>query len=286
MKVMYLDCCTGIAGDMFLGALLDAGADPDLVKNGLSSLNLNGYEMSVIKGTSHGIAATSVQINVVEEQPHRHLKDIMSIIESGNYSDRVKKMAGKVFHLIAQAEAKVHGTTPDQVHFHEVGAIDSICDIIGALLAVESLGVESIVCSPLPLGSGHVYCSHGRIPVPAPATLEIIKGVPVRKNDVEGELVTPTGAALAVTLSQEFSSFPSMIVDSVGYGMGTRDYGFPSVLRVIIGRSLENNGQKHYAEIERCDHSHLHTHDHDHEHAHSHDHGHSHDLDHDHDHSL
>jgi len=238
MKVMYLDCSAGIAGDMFLGALFDAGVDPDLVRNGLASLKLNGYEMCVEKGTSHGIAANSVQFNVVEEQPHRHLKDIIALIEAGNFSENVKNLAGRVFSLLAQAEAKVHGTTPDQVHFHEVGAIDSICDIVGTLLAVECLGVEKITCSPLSLGSGHVYCAHGRIPVPAPATLEIVKGVPLYKNDVEGELVTPTGAALAVSLSQEFSSMPSMIVDSVGYGMGTRDYGLPSVLRVIIGRSL------------------------------------------------
>lgn len=276
---MYLDCSAGIAGDMFLGGLFDAGVDPDLVRNGLAGLNLSGYEMRVEKGTSHGIAANSVQFNVVEEQPHRYLKDIMTLIEAGNFSENVKSSAGKVFSLLAQAEAKVHGTTPDKVHFHEVGAIDSICDIIGTLLAVESLEVERIICSPLSLGSGHVHCAHGRIPVPAPATLEIIKGVPVRKNDIEGELVTPTGAALAVTLSQEFSSLPSMIIDSVGYGMGTRDYGFPSVLRVIIGRSLKKNGSKYHAELERSA-NHPHTHDHFHVHKHAHEHKHDHDHEH------
>lgn len=266
MKVLYLDCSAGIAGDMLLGALFDAGVDPDLVKNGLASLNLNGYEMQVRKAASHGIAANSVQFNVVEEQPHRHLKDIMELIEAGSFSEHVKSLAGKVFSLLARAEAKVHGTTPDQVHFHEVGAIDSICDIVGTLLAVESLEVEKIICSPLSLGNGHVYCAHGRIPVPAPATLEIIKGVPVRRSDVEGELVTPTGAALAVTLSQEFSSLPSMVVDSVGYGMGTRDYGFPSVLRVIMGKALVNKAEEHHSRVKLCDHSHSYTHDHNHEH--------------------
>jgi uncharacterized protein (DUF111 family) len=150
MKVMYLDCSAGIAGDMFLGALFDAGVDPDLVKNGLASLNLNGYEMRVEKGLSHGIAANSVQFNVVEEQPHRHLQDIMVLIETGDFSDNIKRLSGKVFSLIAQAEAKVHGTTPDHVHFHEVGAIDSICDIVGTLLAVENLGVEKITVLSFP----------------------------------------------------------------------------------------------------------------------------------------
>lgn len=237
MNIMYIDCNSGIAGDMFLGAMFDAGVEVRLVKEALDSLEIEGYEMEVAKGSSHGIAANTVSFNVTADQPHRHLADIISLINQGDFSDQVKSLAQDVFNLLAQAEAKVHGTSPDKIHFHEVGAIDSICDVVGALIALENLQVDKVVCSPLPLGKGHITCAHGRIPLPAPATLELVKGIPLVKSDVEGELVTPTGAALAVTLSQEFGPMPAMIVDHVGYGMGTRDYGFPNVLRVMIGHT-------------------------------------------------
>lgn len=242
MRVLYLDCFAGIAGNMLLGALLDVGADQDMVKRGLSSLPIQGYTFEARKGSSCGIAATCVHIKNTDEQPHRHLQDILDLIEQGDLADGVKDNAQKIFRRLAEAEAKVHGMSPEQIHFHEVGAIDSICDIVGCLIALDSLNVEQVICSPLPLSLGTVRCEHGLFPVPAPATLELIKGVPTRKTEIEGELVTPTGAALATILADSFSSFPAMTVEQVGYGMGTRDYDFPNVLRAIIGKTEDLAG--------------------------------------------
>ncbi|MGI6406472.1 MAG: nickel pincer cofactor biosynthesis protein LarC [Syntrophaceticus sp.] len=242
MRILYLDCFAGIAGDMLLGSLLDAGADLDVVKQGLYSLAIDGYTFETGKGSSHGIAATYVHIQNTDEQPHRHLQDVLELIEQGDLAGSIKEKAHKVFRRLGEAEAKVHGTTPEHIHFHEVGAIDSICDIVGCLVALDSLDIEQVICSPLPVSSGTIRCEHGLIPVPAPATLELIKGVPTRKSEIEGELVTPTGAVLATTLAHSFSTFPAMVVDKVGYGMGTRDYGFPNVLRAIIGETKEPSG--------------------------------------------
>lgn len=236
MKTLYLDCFAGIAGDMFLGALLDAGADLAYVREGLSSLKIDGYKLETGKSKSHGISATFVRIRNTTKQPHRTFSDILEILDSASLPGDVYRLAKKVFERIARAEAKVHGTTPDKIHFHEVGAVDSICDIVGSLLALYSLNVERVLCSPLPAGSGFTKCAHGLIPVPAPATLELLKDVPVKKTEVEGELVTPTGAALATTLAKGFTSFPDMVVEEIGYGLGEKDYGFPNVLRAVIGK--------------------------------------------------
>jgi len=264
---------------MLLGCLIDAGADEDYIKNGLSSLNVSGYQINVLQGKSKGIAARQINITVEEEQPHRHLADIIEIIDTSSLSIKVKGLAKQVFDLIARAEAKVHGTTIDHVHFHEVGSLDSICDIVGTLLAVENLGVERIVCSPLPMGYGYVQCDHGEIPVPAPATLEILKGIPVRRMEVEGELVTPTGAALVVSLAEEFSSFPTMIVETTGYGMGTRNFHFPNVVRAVIGKDdLANHTRVHIQEHQHNHEHNEHKHEHKHEQDHKHDNEHIHKL--------
>jgi len=237
MKTLYLDCFAGIAGDMMLGALLDAGADLEFVKDGLSSLAVNGYTLEVGQGNTHGIAATYVRIHNTERQSHRHLSDIIELLNKGDFPEAVRTQAVKVFHRLAEAEAKVHGVPLDQIHFHEVGAIDSICDIMGSLLALHSLKVQRVVCSPIPLSSGTVQCEHGLIPVPAPATMELLKGVPTRQTDVKGELVTPTGAVLATTVADCFESIPAMVIERIGYGMGSKDHGFPNVLRAIIGET-------------------------------------------------
>jgi len=239
MRVLYLDCFAGIAGDMLLAALLDAGADLSLVSKGLSSLPLDGYTFETGKGNSCGIAAAFVQIKTTEQQPYRNLRDILDLIDQGDLTDSVKGKARRVFGRLAEAEAKVHGVAPEEVHFHEIGAVDSICDIIGCLIALESLHVDRVICSPLPLSTGTIQCEHGLLPLPAPATLELLKGVPTRQADFEGELVTPTGAVLAVTLAHSFSSLPGMIIERVGYGMGTKDLGFPNILRAIIGETEE-----------------------------------------------
>lgn len=239
MRVLYLDCFAGIAGDMLLAALLDAGADLSLVRKGLSSLPIEGYTLETGKGESCGIAAAYVHIKTTEQQPHRNLQDILDLIDQGDLTDSVKEKARQVFRRLAEAEAEVHRTTPEKIHFHEVGAVDSICDIIGCLIALESLQVDRVICSPLPLCSGTIQCEHGLLPLPAPATLQLLKGVPMRQTGIEGELVTPTGAVLAVTLAHSFSSMPGMIIERVGYGMGTRDLGIPNILRAIIGEAEE-----------------------------------------------
>ena len=171
MRILYLDCFAGIAGDMLLGSLLDAGADLDVVKQGLYSLAIDGYTFETGKGSSHGIAATYVHIQNTDEQPHRHLQDVLELIDQGDLAGSIKEKAHKVFRRLGEAEAKVHGTTPEHIHFHEVGAIDSICDIVGCLVALDSLDIEQVICSPLPVSSGTIRCEHGLIPVPAPATL-------------------------------------------------------------------------------------------------------------------
>lgn len=237
MRTLYLDCFAGIAGDMLLGALLDAGADLKFVKEGLSSLGLSGYTLETGQGNTHGIAATYARIRSTEQQPHRHLPEIIELLNRGKFPEAVRAQAVKVFHRLAEAEAKVHGVALDQIHFHEVGAIDSICDIVGSLLALYTLKVQRVICSPLPLSSGTVRCEHGVIPVPAPATLELLKGVPTRQTDIKGELVTPTGAVLATTLAGCFESIPAMVIERIGYGMGSKDYGFPNVLRAVIGET-------------------------------------------------
>jgi pyridinium-3,5-bisthiocarboxylic acid mononucleotide nickel chelatase len=235
MKVAYFDCVNGISGDMLLGAMLSVGVEKNYLLDELAKLGLEGYSIDTGVGNSYGIAATYVKINVVNDQPHRHYSDILNIIENSKLQAKVIAQAKAVFKIIAEAEAKIHGTTVDKVHFHEVGAIDSICDIVGSLVSLNCLGVEKVISSPLPIGLGTIQCAHGTIPLPAPATLEILKGVPIRETTIEGELVTPTGAALAVSLSTEFKTYPDMVINCIGYGMGEKDFGHPNILRIVIG---------------------------------------------------
>ncbi|MFZ5645065.1 MAG: nickel pincer cofactor biosynthesis protein LarC [Bacillota bacterium] len=239
MKTLYLDCFSGISGDMCLGALVDAGADGGKLKKDLEKLNLHGWEMQITKKSVKGITGTKVDINVLEEhQPHRNFKDIQRIINECPLPDPVRKNSINIFERLAEAEGKVHGVSPDHVHFHEVGGVDSILDIVGASLALYYLGVELVYCSPVPPGRGTVNCRHGMLPVPAPATAELLKGVPLASLDIEGELVTPTGAAIATSMAKGFGPLPEMTVESTGYGFGSKDFGIPNFLRVFIGESV------------------------------------------------
>lgn len=241
MKVLYLDCFAGISGDMTLGALLDAGADVRNLNEGISRLGLGDFRLEFWEANSHGMRGTRVEIGVKEEQqPHRHLNDILNIIESSGLPEPIITKSSAIFIQLAKAEGRVHGKPPEHVHFHEVGAVDSIIDIVGSVIAMHSLGIDKIVCSPLPLGSGYVSCQHGLLPVPAPATVELVKDLPIRKLDMEGELVTPTGAAIVKTLSSSFGPIPGMKIITTGYGLGSRDYGMPNFLRIIIGNDLED----------------------------------------------
>jgi uncharacterized protein (TIGR00299 family) protein len=236
MVCAFVDCFAGISGDMLLGALIDAGAPVDNLLHGLETLPLSGWELKIERVRKGAIAATSVSVIVNEKQPERHLSDIESIVLASQLPEKVKEQSLKVFRLLAEAEAKVHGIGVNEVHFHEVGAVDSIVDIVGSVYALHLLGVQAVYASALPFSRGRVKTLHGDLPVPAPATMELLCGVPTYPLDIEVELVTPTGAALLKALANEFGMPPPFTPRKVGYGAGKRDLPFPNVLRVIVRR--------------------------------------------------
>ncbi len=223
---------------MIVASLIDAGADLAVLRDGLAGLGLAGHALSIERVCKQGFAAIrfDVALNTVEKQPHRHLKHVTDILERSKVPDRVRDRSVRIFTRLAEAEARVHGTTVDKVHFHEVGAVDAILDVVGATWALELLNVERVLCSPIPVGSGTISCSHGVMPVPAPATAELLKGVPIATCDETGELTTPTGAAILTTLSEGFGSTPAMTIESIGYGAGSREgQKRPNLLRVLVG---------------------------------------------------
>lgn len=245
MKTLYFDCFCGAAGDMIVGALIDAGADFETLKKSLDTLGVDGYSLSCEKINKHGTMATKFDVHVDDEHdhPHRHLRHIVEIIEAGDLPDGVKEASLETFRRIAECEAEVHGTTIEKVHFHEVGAVDSIVDIVGTHVALHQLHPEKIVSSALHVGSGTVKCAHGIMPVPAPATALLLRGVPSYGGAVDGELVTPTGAALIAQLAQSFGPMPTMTVSDIGVGSGTKDIpDRPNVIRAIFGETVETSG--------------------------------------------
>ncbi|AGA69730.1 TIGR00299 family protein [Desulfitobacterium dichloroeliminans LMG P-21439] len=235
MKVAYLDCFSGISGDMLLGALVDAGLDFKLLQRDLAGLGLDEYEIYEQKVIKQGISGTKVQVLSLEGHVHRHLRDIQDIIERSSLPNPVKDKSLTIFTRLGEAEAKIHGTTIDQIHFHEVGAVDAIVDIVGAVIGFWRLGIEKVFSSSVHVGKGFVKAAHGLLPVPAPATLELLRGVPIYSRDIEGELVTPTGAALLTAYCQDFGSIPLVKVDRIGYGAGEKDLTIPNLLRLTIG---------------------------------------------------
>jgi uncharacterized protein (TIGR00299 family) protein len=235
MQIAYFDCFAGASGDMVLGALLDAGVEPEVWQRELDKLNLSDYELEIERVQKQGIAATSVRVLVNEGSQERQLAEIEELVGTSQLPTEVKEASVEIFRRLAVAEAKVHGTTPDQIHFHEVGGVDAIIDIVGSVVGLRLLGVEEIYVSALPLGRGFVDCAHGRLPLPAPATVELLQGVPILSRDVEGELVTPTGAAILTTLAKGFGPFPPMTVERIGYGAGQKDFPFPNLLRLLVG---------------------------------------------------
>ena len=252
MKTAYLDCFSGLSGDMFLASLLDAGLSFDQLKKCLQTLPFHGYELELRRESRNQISGTRFLVHL---QGRHHTKDghtksghgkgghekrgleaIHKIIGQGDLTLAVKKKSMAIFEALARVEGHIHNLPPEQVHFHEVGAVDAIIDIVGTVYALESLGIERLFVSPLPLGSGFVKTAHGRIPVPAPATLALLKGVPVLDSGVRQEMVTPTGAALATGLAAAFGSMPPMVVQNVGYGVGSRELADrPNLLRIVIG---------------------------------------------------
>ncbi|MGD0058300.1 MAG: nickel pincer cofactor biosynthesis protein LarC [Verrucomicrobiia bacterium] len=253
MKVLYLDCFAGISGDMFLGALLDLGVSEDGLRAELSKLQLPGYQISSRRVIKQNISATKFDVVTMIESAlhrsaatthheHRGYSEIIAMIEKSGLSSVVKERAQRVFRRIGEAEANIHGISLGKVHFHEIGAVDSIVDIVGACIAVEALGVNEIQASPPRLGSGFVETAHGRFPVPAPATLELLKGIPVQSSSDPVELVTPTGAALLAEFCAKFGPMPAMSIEKIGYGAGSRDLDkAPNVLRAVLGQSAGDN---------------------------------------------
>ena len=235
MKLAYFDCFAGISGDMILGALLDAGLDPVEFRKALLGLHLSGYDLNVDKVHKGVIQATDVQVRVTDDSTPRTLADIEALITDSELPEGVKRRSISIFQRLVSAEASVHGAKPEKAHLHEVGATDAIVDVVGGLLALELLGVDQVCASQLPLGHGFVSCAHGLLPLPAPATLELLKGVPVVQLDVEGELVTPTGAAIITALAEAFGPLPHMVVQNIGYGAGKSEFPFPNLLRVLLG---------------------------------------------------
>jgi pyridinium-3,5-bisthiocarboxylic acid mononucleotide nickel chelatase len=245
MRALHFDCYAGISGDMIIGALIDLGVDFQSLSAQLATLGLSDYELRIDRVKRSGIAAAKFSVIVNETaQPARSLADIREIINSSSLSDKVKAGSISVFNRLAEAEARVHACSPDQVHFHEVGAVDSIIDAVGAMIAIEMLGVERFSSSPLRLGCGSVQTQHGLMPVPAPATAELLRGTPVYAGDIEGEFVTPTGAAIVTELCERFGPLPRMEILGAGYGAGSRDpKGFPNALRIILGSPAQDNAQ-------------------------------------------
>ena len=279
MSTLYFDCFSGISGDMVIGALIDAGGDPDHLQNELKKLTMEDeYQLTFTKVVKNGITSTKFDVLLTSEahshdqdhthshehshghehshdhthshehnhdqshshdHPHNHrsYKHIVELIKSAVFSERVEEVSLSIFKKIGIAEGKIHGVALEDVYFHEVGAVDSIIDIVGTAILLDQLEIKHIQASPIPVGSGKIHIDHGIYPVPAPATLEILRGIPIAATDVKGELATPTGAAIVAVLAEAFGTLPAMTVKSIGYGAGTKTFPtHPNVLRVIIGK--------------------------------------------------
>jgi uncharacterized protein (TIGR00299 family) protein len=238
MKIAYFDCFSGISGDMVLGALVDAGCDLARLESDLARLPVPGWAISAEKVRRGALAATRVKVEYPQHDHHRSLSTILRLIEEASLPPRVAEKASKIFRRLGEAEARVHNVPIEKVHFHEVGAVDAIVDIVGAAAGFEQLGIEEFACSPLNVGGGRVETQHGNLPVPAPATAELLRGAPTYSNGIERELVTPTGAAIVATLAARFGAQPAMTVGTIGYGAGAANLTEqPNVLRLFVGEA-------------------------------------------------
>lgn len=239
MKLAYFDCFSGISGDMVLGALVDAGVDLRELESELRKLNLEGWNISAEKVQRKAIRATKVNVETQESHHHRHLSPILKMIDQAALAPRAAERARQIFRRLGEAEAKVHNISIEKVHFHEVGAVDSIIDIVGSAIGFELLGIDTFACSIMDVGSGRVQTEHGLLPVPAPATVELLRDAPTFSSGIEKELVTPTGAAIATTLSTQYAAMPAMTLKSIGYGAGSADLPQqPNVLRLMTGEMI------------------------------------------------
>jgi len=250
LKTAFLDAFSGLSGDMMVGALIDAGADAAALERAMAGLGLHGYRIATRRKDVSGIAAVKFDVEVSEAQPERHLGEILTMIEGAGLSPRAAANAIAIFQVLGEAEAKVHRTTPDHVHFHEVGAVDSIIDIVGTAWALDQLEVGAMLVSALPMGTGFARSRHGIIPVPAPATAELLSGFPVRLGDGPAEMVTPTGAAILKALARPAPSITTYEIERIGYGAGTKDFADrPNLLRIILGRESTSFASDELVEI-------------------------------------
>jgi uncharacterized protein (TIGR00299 family) protein len=242
VKVAHFDCFSGISGDMALGALIDAGVDANAIRQGLDSLGLP-IRLEVEKVRKGGFAATYVRVEAPPEEQHRFLPDVEAILQAGKLTPPQQQLAQRIFRRLAEAEAAAHGLPLEKVHFHEVGALDSIADIVGTAIALDLLGVEHITSRSVPTGNGMVQCAHGLIPIPAPGTAELLRGVPLAPSSIQAELTTPTGAAILTTIVREWVEGPVMTIEKVGYGAGKRTFPEqPNLLRVFLGTQESSPG--------------------------------------------
>lgn len=250
-KVLYFDCFSGISGDMSIGALLDLGVDKDYLIENLNKLNLKEYELEIKKGMKKGITGTDFNVIVKKHHHHhehnhhghhhhhhsRNLSDINKIIDDSELNENIKNLSKKIFLIIGEAEAKIHSKSIEEIHFHEIGAVDSIVDIIGFSICLDYLKVDEVLSSPVNIGGGFVECEHGIMPVPAPASLEILKGIPVYSNGIKKELTTPTGAGILKAVCNGFMDFPEIEIEKIGYGLGKRDFEKnANLLRLVLGK--------------------------------------------------
>jgi uncharacterized protein (TIGR00299 family) protein len=254
VKIAYFDCICGISGNMTLGAMIAAGLPAETLISELKKIHLHGWELKIENVTKKGISATHLDVieshhhhhhheeedNKHHHHPHRGLYDIIKIIDDSHLHEDIKETAKKIFTRLGEAEADVHGTTPDKVHFHEVGAVDAIIDIVGTAIGLHHLEIDKVYASAIPTGNGWVNCAHGTLPIPAPATAYLLRGAQIAHTDIQGELTTPTGAAIVTTLAESFDNMPAMKIINIGYGAGTKEFDIPNVMRIFIGETTDD----------------------------------------------
>ncbi len=250
MKTLYFDCFAGASGNMILGGLIALGVDKDELIRQLKRLSTVEFTIEMEQVNRAGISAIHAKVLVPNEKAHRHLRDIEKIVLDSSLSDRVKERSVKIFTRLADAEAKVHGIDVQNVHFHEVGAMDAIIDVVGSCIGFELLGVERFVCSKIHVGSGFVQMAHGKYPVPPPAVAELLNLLPIYSSEVEGELITPTGAAIISSLCDSYGALPEFMVEQIGYGAGTREYTeFPNALRMMVGETVSDRAKNRTTDV-------------------------------------
>jgi len=247
MKTLFFDCFAGASGNMILGALAALGVEREKLVEQIKLLNISDFKIEFSQTDRSGISAIHAEVKLQEEKNHRHLYTIEKIINDSRLTDSIKKRAIKIFTKLAEAEAKVHGIEIEKVHFHEVGAMDAIVDVVGACVGFEMLEIEKFACSKIHVGSGFVNMAHGKFPVPPPAVAELLQDIPIYSTEIEGELITPTGAAIISTVCESFGEIPDLKIEKVGYGAGTRQYkDFPNVLRLMLGETESELRIKNY----------------------------------------